>query len=187
MHIGVVRNLQRMADEAKRNGNPPLFLTRFSPVHVRWHGSSRIPGFLLFHWHAVEHVKDLGIDSMLGVNPYVVNDFRPGGDFADADWDDYMGSFGPSSTLDELAEYSFQLENWHNNSHMVIGNATGTDLMNPATNIFLREFWNLHFFINQRFENEMKSYAEANHPTINTAAAIVRHIENSHHRYVRSI
>ncbi len=89
----MVNNLQRIADEARRTRNPPRFLTRFSPIHVRWHSSSRIPGFLLFHWHAVEHVKALGLDGMLGVSPYGINDFRQGGDFADADWNDFMGGF----------------------------------------------------------------------------------------------
>jgi len=187
MHIGMVRNLQRIADGARRNRNPPRFLTRYSPIHVRWHSSSRIPGFLLFHWHSVEHIKSLGLDTMLGVSPYGINDFRPGGDFADADWNDFMGGFAPSSSLDELVAYSNQLENWHNNAHMVIGDTLGVDLMNAATNVFLREFWNLHFFINQRFENELKSYAEANHSELTSASSIVQHIESLHHRYVSTI
>src|SRR5215210_4486366 len=90
-----------------------FFLTRFSPIHVRWHGGSRIPGFLLFHWHAVEHVKALGLDRILGVSPYNIDDFQSGGEFADADWDPFMADVRPSASLDELVDYSFQMENWH--------------------------------------------------------------------------
>ena len=98
-----------------------------------------------------------------------------------------MGTVLPSRSLDDLALYSQQIEGWHGEAHMVIGDATGAPMMDPRINIFYTPFWNLHFFINARFEAELRSYAAAAHPAIDTPSDIVRHIEEQHHGQVRRI
>jgi hypothetical protein len=148
----------------------------------------RQPGFLLFHWHAVSHVRSLRINRILGATPYTIRDFTGRGQFAEADWNSFMGSLQPSGSLDDLAEYSAQLENWHNIAHGVIADVTNTPAMNDFTlNVFLSIFWRLHGFINLRFEQEMRSYAISAHPQIRSPSAIVRHIENEHHDVVGRI
>jgi hypothetical protein len=37
--------------------------------------------------------------------------------------------------------------------------ATGHNLMNPRTNVHLPEFWQLHYFINDRFEEQLAHYS----------------------------
>lgn len=188
MHFGMVVLLERAADEARRTRNPTLFLDRFSEIHPRWHMGRRQPGFLLFHWHAVSHVKALRINRILRATPYTTRDFSGNGQFAAANWNSFIGSLQTSQSLDDLAEYSAQLENWHNVAHGVIADVTNTPAMNDFTlNVFLSIFWRLHGFINQRFEQEMKSYATNAHPQIRSASAIVRHIENEHHEIVGRI
>jgi hypothetical protein len=53
-------------------------------------------------------------------------------------------------------------------------------MMNPRANVFFTEFWNLHFFINERFEEQMDAYAQSKHPQLQGARAIVAHIEEQH-------
>ena len=50
------------------------------------------------------------------------------------------------------------MENWHNQAHMAVEMATGENMMDPATNIFLRNFWRLHYFINARFLEALALY-----------------------------
>jgi hypothetical protein len=190
MHFGMVTLLDRAAEEARRRRNPQLFLIRLGEIHPRWHMGLRQPGFLLFHWHAVKHVKALRIDRMLNATAFTIGDFSQGGQFSDADWNTDMGSIQPSQSLEDLAEYSSQIENWHNLAHGVISDATNTpEMMDPQRNIFLGMFWRLHGFINQRFEQELRNYASRAHPTsgLRTTAAIVRHIQNEHHQIVERI
>jgi hypothetical protein len=55
--------------------------------------------------------------------------------------------------------------------------------MNPLVNIFFPEFWRLHYFINERFEEQLASYAQGAHPDLGLADAsqIVDHVEETHH------
>ena len=43
----------------------------------------------------------------------------------------------------EMEQFSGDLEAWHDGAHITIGMATGRNLMNPRTNVRLREFWRL--------------------------------------------
>jgi hypothetical protein len=52
---------------------------------------------------------------------------------------------------------------------MQIGMATRRNLMNPRTNVRLREFWRLHYFINDRFEEQL-----TNHSSDAVAAAVAK-------------
>ncbi len=105
----------------------------------------------------------------MSVAPYTVNDFSPGGPFAEADWNASMQGVSPSQSLDDLVLYSQAIEGWHNEAYMSIGDVTGAPMMDPSVNIFYTAFWNLHSLINQRFEAELQSYAQAAHPMLRTA------------------
>ena len=122
----------------------------------------------------------------MGTTPYTVAAFSPGGDFADSDWSAWMGNADQASDLHGLADYSLALERWHNvEGHMVVGQVTGRgeDMMNPLVNIFFPEFWRLHYFINERFEEQLASYAQTAHADLDLSSApeIVDHLEQSHH------
>ena len=85
-----------------------------------------------------------------------------------------------SQSLGDLENYSAAVEGWHNDAHMIIGEVTGLDMMDPLANVFFTEFWNLHFFINERFEEQLGFYASASHPQLRRKAKIVEHIEDQH-------
>lgn len=188
MHNFTINRLQQFADQARQEDDPQAFLRLLSPLHAQWHGTTRSVGFLLFHWHVVGHLQALGLDELLGVTGYDVADFDNGA-FADAGWTDSVGRMPASQSLNDLILYSRALEGWHNEAHMVVGEATGRgmDMMNPRVNVFFPEFWNLHTFINRRFEPELATYASANHPSLSGAAAIVAHVESEHPATVASI
>ena len=190
MHSVTLNRLQSFEDEARNTDNPRRYLERLGPLHNAWHSApstGRRIGFLIFHWHVVEHFQALQLDQQMSVTPYTVNDFSPGGQFAEADWNASMQGIQPSRSLDDLVLYSQAIEGWHNEAHMVIGDVTGAPMMDPSVNVFYTAFWNLHSFINQRFEGEMQSYANAAHPTLRTPAQITKHIEAQHHQYVQRI
>lgn len=190
MHSLILDRLQRAESDAKKDNNPMLYLQRLSRIHTAWHGTSfvgRRVGFLLFHWHVIKHFKALELESRLNVNPYREADFGNNGRFAEADWDESMGNVGPSMNLDDLIEFSQRIEAWHNEAHMIIEDVTGAPMMDASRNIFYAAFWNLHFFINQKLEQEVKNYARSAHPSLTDIDSIIRHIENEHHRVVRAI
>jgi hypothetical protein len=122
----------------------------------------------------------------MSTTAYTVDDFSEGGDFADCDWAAWMGDAGDASDLQGLADYSLAIERWHNvEGHMAVGIVTGRgeDMTKPLVNIFFPEFWRLHCFINDRFEEQLASYAQSAHPDLGltTASEIVDHIERSYH------
>ena len=182
MHSVMLNRLRTFEDQARQANNPPLFLQLLSPLHALWHDPSRRRrvGFLLFHWHVIQHFTALSLDGVMHVQADTVADFSTSGRFAEGDWNASMGAVGDSTSLQELVDYSAAIEGWHNEAHMVIGDVTGLDMMNPRANVFFTEFWNLHFFINERFEEQMDAYAQATHPQLEGAAAIVAHIEEQH-------
>lgn len=186
VHSTMLSELDRFENEAGKQDNPQLYLQLLSPLHAQWHAiptRARRIGFLLFHWHVIEHFKALGLEAIMNVQADTVADFTPpGGKFSMADWAAIMDGVGDSTTLTELEDYSQAIEGWHNEAHMAIGQVTGLDMMNPTVNVFFTEFWNLHYFINTRFEEQLRSYADSAHPDekLSTPADIVRHIERGH-------
>jgi hypothetical protein len=181
MHSLTLNRLQAFEDEARRRSNSRVFLQLLSPLHAQWHAQrTRRVGFLLFHWHVIQHFRALALDGRLGVEPYGTDDFGPGGPFEAVDWTAALGGVPDSESLGDLQLYSRAMEGWHNEAHMEIGMVTGLDLMNPASNVFLTEFWNLHFFIDSRFDEQLHSYAEKQHPGLQEVDEVVEHIEGSH-------
>jgi hypothetical protein len=190
MHSVVEQILESYEQAARQQGTPAAYLNRLAPLHDRWHRFSRGArpiGFLLFHWHLIKHFKGAGLEQPMGVAAYEVADFSPGGDFAQAQWPAWMGGVADAQDLQGLADYSLAIERWHNvEGHMVVGMVTGRgeDMMDPLVNIFFPEFWRLHYFINDRFEEQLAFYAEGTHPDLGltTATEIVDHIEQTHHQ-----
>jgi hypothetical protein len=189
MHSVVEQILESYEQRAQQLGAPNEYLRQLAPLHNRWHGFSRSArpiGFLLFHWHVIQHFKGSGLEAAVGTTPYTVADFSGGGQFADAQWPAWMDQVPDASDLQGLADYSTAIERWHNvEGHMVVGMVTGRgeDMMNPLVNIFFPEFWRLHYFIDARFAEQLRAYADAAHPDagLTTEAKIVDHIEETHH------
>jgi hypothetical protein len=207
MHVSTVYELRLFSSEAERTGNPMLFLDRLANQHDIWHGpaTNRILGFLLYHHFVIENFKALNLDNMLKVSPYSRDDFITGGTFEwKQQWDippdpprpeinkqvfdallQRWTNLSSATTVDELANFSFRIENWHNLVHYAVGRATNTPMGDPRANIYLTEFWNLHFLIQQEFERNLRSFGKS----VNLANIdeIVEYIEEQEHSRVREI
>jgi hypothetical protein len=155
-HSPTIRAITRYADDAIKQKDPLVFLQEFGPLHNRWHTTSlrNNVGFLLFHWHVVTAFKRCHADKIW-----------PGGvhAFSLADWKRFDWPFKPiakprAGNFDSLAGFSSAIENWHNEAHMAVQMATGEDLMNPSTNVLLRNFWRLHYFIDARFLEALAAF-----------------------------
>lgn len=113
--------------DAKQAGDPWLFLEELGPLHAAWHSvprTARTVGFLIFHWHAVQALKDLRLDRSLRVSPYSAEDFESG-PFKEVGWTSWMSDVPDAVDLDGLVAYSEAIEAWHNEAHMTIGDVTG--------------------------------------------------------------
>jgi hypothetical protein len=158
-HSFLVHALQQAADTARADGDPMEFLTDLAPIHVSWHRTTfaaRRLGFLSFHWHVIEAFKRARGPSMWpgGVRAFALADFRRFG------WPYNVNAPVSGGDVDSLAACSLAIESWHNDAHMAVGMAIGAEaqMMDPARNISLREFWRLHYFINARFEAALRRY-----------------------------
>jgi hypothetical protein len=188
MHSVTLSQLQDFEDQATAQGDPQLYLRLLSPLHFLWHTRSpRRVGFLLFHWHVIAHFKAAGLEAPMGVVADTVADFDAGGRFSAAGWTDVMGGVPDATGLGDLESYSRAIEGWHNEAHMVIGDATGLDMMDPRANVFFPEFWGLHYFINAQFDHQLASYAAAVHPQLVTTEQQVGHVEDEHPSTISSI
>ncbi len=188
MHNILISAVDSAAQTAKSRGNPQYFLQRLggqNGLHVIWHfrGGRRSIGFLLFHWHLVEDFKSLRLNQSMGVRPLVKRDFKLRGKYysADADWDAHMEGLQPSKTLQELVRYSKRIEDWHNFAHESLMMISGQPLHDASVNIFYALFWDLHFFINNLFEKELRSFARSTHLEVSSPVKIVQKLETDHH------
>lgn len=148
-HSPTTRAIEGYANDAIKQKNPLLFLQEFGPLHNRWHSTSlrKNLGFLLFHWHVVTAFKRCHADQIWpgGIQPF------SSADWAQFDWPYDLQPSIVAGNIDSLANFSSEIEGWHNEAHMAVENATGEDMMDPSTNILLRNFWRLHYFIDERF------------------------------------
>jgi len=167
--------MQFPAGSARRNA----FLNGLGPIHVAWHTNPVTHGFLLFHWDLIKQFKSVGGPKQFGSikaftaaqlanfgAPYNVNVTVGQGDIAG------------------LRNFSLAIQQWHNGAHMEIQNATGLNMMDAGTNIFLREFWQLHYFINARFERKLRSYRSSSNQSIPN---VIAQIESNQHSSVPRI
>lgn len=155
-HTPTTAAIDRYANDAIKKKDPMVFLKEFGPLHNRWHTTSlrNKLGFLLFHWHVVTALKKSHADMIWpgGIKPFTL-----------ADWNGFAWPYNVSvkvttGDFDSLAAFSSAIENWHNDAHMAVENATGEDMMNPLTNVLLQNFWRLHYFIDARFMEALVNF-----------------------------
>jgi len=142
-------------------GDWRVFIRQLGPLHAQWHvehnAHQALLGFLLFHWELIQRFRaagaDQGLGGLTGIKPYT---------------EPQLANFGaPYPLLDpvsagdvgEFETFSLDIEAWHNDAHMLVGTAIGHNLMNPRTNVRRPEFWRLHYFINDRFEEQLARYS----------------------------
>ncbi len=181
MHERIIREIELFADDARSTGNPRRFLERLagpSGLHVRWHfrGLRTQHGFLLFHWHLVEKVKELG----LGVTALREEDFSPGGIYhaRRSDWNTEMRPYmRPVRSLEELTNFSMHIECWNNDMHSVLEQVTGKPLSDPSQDVLYEECWRFYIFIIRKFEWQLQNYANATSIQGASFSQIVQQIE----------
>ena len=173
-HSPTTRAIALYAREAITQHDPMHFLRRFAPLHNRWHASSlrNNLGFLLFHSHVKTALEKCHADQLWpgGVQPFTL-----------ANWTQFNWPYDLNATVgagdfDSLASFSSLLEGWHNEAHMAVETSTGEDMMNPLTNIFLRNFWRLHYFIQDRFLEALNAFDGKG-----TAAKQIGRLEKKYH------
>jgi len=186
MHAASLAQLQTITDQAMQQpvgqARVDAFLNALGPIHEAWHMtpmSQRKLGFLLFHWHVVQHFGTVGGPAAFGgVTPFAPSDFRRFG------WPYNVAVTVGRGQINALETFSQDVENWHNRAHMAIGMAFGVDLMNPRTNIKLVQFWQLHFFINSAFEKKLRTFRRSSSQRL---LAVVADIESRNHASVPDI
>lgn len=142
------------------------FLNGLGPIHFAWHTNARSHGFLLFHWEVIKQFKAVGAPAQFGgVTAFKASDLT-----------NFGAPYNVSVTVAKgdvaaLRNFARVIEQWHNNAHEQIMMATGLDMMNPTTNLHLREFWRLHYFINAKFEAKLRSYRQLSSQSIPTVIA----------------
>jgi hypothetical protein len=176
-HSMLEASLQAASKSALDAGNPMLFLNRLEAIHNNWHRrtfSARRLGFLVFHWTVIEEFKRAKSPSIWrgGIRP-----FRPK-DFTDFGWSYNVSTRASNQDINSLADFSGEIESWHNEAHMAVGMSFGieSELMDPEVNIYYQQFWRLHYFINARFLRELRRYD----PTGSAIKKIDR-LENNQH------
>ena len=155
------------------------FLNGLSPIHVAWHSLPVSHGFLLFHWEVIKHFKAVGGPAQFGG---VIA-------FTATQLSNFGAPYNVAVTVAQgdlaaLSAFSVAIQSWHNGAHMSIQMATGLNMMNAGTNIYLREFWQLHYFINARFESKLRNYR---HVATQSIPSVIAHIESGHHSAVPRI
>ncbi len=175
--------LDSAAKTSLDNNNPMLFLNGLEAIHTNWHRrrfDARGMGFLIFHWNVIERFRRCkGPTTWNGG----VKSFRPA-DFTKFGASYTVTTHAREGDLESVAAFSLEAERWHNDAHMAIGMEFGieNEMMDPAVNIYYREFWRLHYFINDRFVRELKKFDRAGAPP-----AKIRGIEENHHNDVHKI
>jgi hypothetical protein len=178
-HNFTLSALSQIGSAARSDHNPIEFLDGLSPIHVGWHRTTfhaRRIGFLLFHHHVIVSFKRARGPSIWAdsVRPFRQSDFTRFGHPYD------VRSSIREGDLNSLAAFSLAIEGWHNEAHMAVGMAIGksSQMMDPARNIYLREFWRLHYFIEARFLVALSRLDRAG----STSAKIARLEEGDHSR-----
>lgn len=182
-HSVLVNTLRTAANSARNAGNPMLFLNELESMHVNWHSrtfNARRLGFLSFHWYVIEAFKRARCPRLWsgGVRAFRNADFNAFG------WPYSVTTRASAGDFNSLADFSLAMESWHNDAHMAVGTAFGiaNDMMNPGVNIYYREFWRLHYFINGKFLTELRRYDPAG-----TAKRKIERLETDHHHEMHRI
>ncbi len=186
MHSALKAQLEAIAGTALQQppGAPRVtsFLTSLGPIHRDWHSiprSARTYGFLLFHADVLRLLAAVGGPAFFGgLPPYTRADFRNFGR-------PYNVTYHvPQGSIPDLTTFSIDLEDWHNRAHMAIEMTTHLHMMDPLTNVKLREFWRLHMFIQARFKSRLRTFRRT---AGQTTAATIAEIETLDHAAVPTI
>ena len=158
-HSFFITALENARREALQSHDAVRFLSRLESIHPAWHQTpfvARSLGFLSFHWYLGEEFKKAKGPQLWpgGIKPFTRADFKRVG------WPYNVTLRAKNDDVASLAAFSLAIEKWHNQAHMAIGMdiRREDEMMNPALNIYLREFWRLHYFINARFLPELRKY-----------------------------
>ena len=183
MHSNSKAQLEQLKNYAMEFPSGPLrrsaFLNGLAPIHVTWHSTPVSHGFLLFHWEVIKHFKAVGVPAQFGgVTAFTTTQLSGFGAPYDVNVTVTQGD------LAGLRAFSAAIENWHNGAHMSIQAATGLNMMNAGTNIYLREFWRLHYFINAQFERKLRNYR---HVATQSIPTVIAHLDSDHHSAVPRI
>lgn len=170
MHNNSKAQLEALKNQAMlflpRPNRRLAFLNGLGPIHFAWHTNARSHGFLLFHWEVIKQFKAVGAPAQFGgVTAFKASDLA-----------NFGTPYNVSVTVAKgdvaaLRNFARMIEQWHDNAHEQIMMATGLDMMNPTTNLHLREFWRLHYFINAKFEAKLRSYRHLSSQSIPTVIA----------------
>lgn len=180
MHDASKRQLQLLREQAMlgpTRRRSRIFLNGLAELHFDWHTTRRTYGFLLFHADVIGHFKAAGGPGRFdGVTPFTLDELSSFG----APYE--VTTIASQDDPESLRGFSRELETWHNHAHMSVEMALGVDMMNPRTNIYVLEFWRLHYFIQARFAAELRRFR----PGVQQPTAIAR-VEDAHHSFVPKI
>ncbi len=155
------------------------FLDGLANPHAGWHarnnGGTKVYGFLLFHWEVIRRFKEVGAPARFGrVTPISAASLAAiGAPYA-------VRVLVPRGDIEALARFSAAIERWHDG---VLGAMThpGHPMGDPRQNIQLLDFWRLHYFMNSRFEQKLRTFRSSAAQTI---PEVVAEIEVGHHARV---
>lgn len=157
MHSPTTRAIAHYAAESVKRNDPMYFLDRFSPLHNRWHTTSlrNNIGFLVFHWYVIQGFTKSHADQIWpgGIQPFTIANWS-----TTFNWPYNVPNNVTSGDFNSLAAFSSAMEAWHNEAHMAVEMVTGENLMDPLTNIYLKNFWRLHYFIDARFVEALAAF-----------------------------
>ena len=162
--------IQQLDQISTPGTTPKAFLKKLGPIHADWHiehnAGRADTGFLIFHWELVLRFKKVGADAALGgITPFSLAELAT---FHSAY---HVNVPVGHQNIPALEDFSSELEAWHNDAHMNIGMAIHKNLMNPRTNVKIPEFWRLHYFINDRFEEKLQTFRASASQTLPTVIA----------------
>ena len=146
-------------NKISKAGTPAkTFLTLLGPIHNNWHvlnnSSTESIGFLLFHWELIQRFNSVGGPAFFGgVTPFSTVELSSFGSPYD------VAVTVHSANVGNLEQFSTDMEAWHDNAHMAVGMAFHIDMMKPKTNVRRVQFWRLHYFINDRFEEKLAQFS----------------------------
>lgn len=158
-------------------GDWRTFIRKLGPIHAQWHAEHNqgvaTLGFLLFHWELIQRFIKAGADTGLGglhkIHPYTEAQFSAFGQPYTV-----HATVG-TGNVNAFETFSGDVEAWHNDAHMAVGMAIHHDLMNPRTNVRRPEFWRLHYFINDRLEEQLRHFGGAG----STPSHVVKQVETN--------
>jgi hypothetical protein len=138
-------------------------------------GPSRQMGFLIFHWYAIRNFVRSGCPTLWGggIRAFTLADFRSW------TWPYIVTAQAQQNDIDSLVNFSQEIQDWHNRFHDIVTQITQAPFGDPTVNIYYREFWRLHYFINNQFLRQLSRY-----DGVGTPVQRIRRLEQAQHSRV---